>query len=203
LEVIDSETHIKEYTEERIKMANTPGFNGYKLALQEYGLRQKVKKLLKESKIHEAETEILALLEAYPHSIEGNMLYAQTQAIQESPSNPLTTTEQKKVHRQKFWEYAVKAVMLIQSVKKGTNCASFEDKCTVINPNEENMVMLTHGFSPFQSDLIPDLEKKTAFDVTVTKNAQGEIRTFYFDIWLLSPGNPNTAPLTPSSSGMR
>lgn len=191
--------HPESYAKSRLALASQPGFNGYKLTMIEMQTQSESQKLLNDKKINEAISKQLALLYVYPLSIFGNTIVGETYAwVSKDPNIP---QESKSYFSNLSKQYLLKADSLIQSITNGTECTAIENQCKVINIKEEDMVLRKLGYKKTGQELLIDVDKKFAFDKLTGINAKGESKYFYFDIWLLTPGNPNSVPLTPDSSG--
>lgn len=187
----------EEYEKSRITLASEPGFNGYNLQMLEMKMKAESQNFFNEGRLDEAIKSQLHLVDEYPLSIFGNKVVGETYAW--AITNPKMPDETKQLLSKLSKQYLLKADLLIKSITKGSECIAIEDQCKVININEEDMILRKFGYKKSGQELLLDIEKKFAFDKITGVNAQGETKFFYFDVWLLTPGNPSTT-LTPHSA---
>ncbi len=186
------------YAKSRLDMASEKGFDGYKLTRVETYTQSEAQKLMNNGKINESISKQMALVYTYPLSITGNTILGETYRWlsadpKKSDTEKVTLTELSK-------KYLARADLLVQSITNGTDCTTKENQCKVININEEYMILRKLGYKPKSKDLLIDIDKKIAFDKFTAVNAKGESKEFYFDIWLITPGNPRGAPFSGISS---
>ena len=174
----------EDYEAQRLAFAATPGYDPYGLTSGEISTSLRARALWNQGERDQAMSLLSSWIQKYPLSIVGHRMLSEfSKTLATTADNAADQERLQLAPKSHFDKYAG----LIRSIAHNTQCASYEDRCKVINIAEENAILVDAGGKTKVRQSVTKPEG-IPFDVIVSRNSKGEERTFYFEISIFYKG---------------